>query len=244
MAGVYTDNQPDFSFLQPGETKIVESVPVSVQKIGPAVHANRDAALHLEINNRNIRMGVSVTAEFAGAKVRLEVKSRTALEWKADLKPGRPFLVEEKKPPHPWPAFGATVRVLGADGREILAYVRKRFSATKLPRPATEPASPEKIATNEELFLAGLHLHQYHHANYSPEPYWREALRRDPGNARCNNALGLWHLQRGEFSLAEKHFRAAIARLTRHNPNPYDGEPYYNLGLCLSAAARRRLDAR
>ena len=29
MAGVYTDNQPDFSFLQPGETKIVEPVLVS-----------------------------------------------------------------------------------------------------------------------------------------------------------------------------------------------------------------------
>ena len=36
---------------------------------------------------------------------------------------------------------------------------------------------------------------------------------------------GLWRLRRGEFAEAERHFRAAIARLTRRNPNPIDGEP-------------------
>ena len=51
--------------------------------------------------------------------------------------------------------------------------------------------------------------------------------------ARCNNAMGLWHLKRGEFARAETFFRKAIERLTRRNANPYDGEPFYNLGLCL-----------
>jgi len=64
-------------------------------------------------------------------------------------------------------------------------------------------------------------------------PYWREALRRDPLDSRCNNALGLWHLRRGEFAEAEALFSRAIKRLTHRNANPYDGEAYYNLGLCL-----------
>lgn len=38
---------------------------------------------------------------------------------------------------------------------------------------------------------------------------------------------------RGEFAQSEAHFRRAIARLTRRNANPYDGEPHYNLGLAL-----------
>ena len=58
-------------------------------------------------------------------------------------------------------------------------------------------------------------------------------MRRDPLDARCNNTLGLWHLHRGNFAEAEKCFRKAIERLTRRNSNPYDGEPLYNLGLCL-----------
>ena len=82
-------------------------------------------------------------------------------------------------------------------------------------------------------------MEQYRHATRCPTLYWREALRRDGLDARANNALGLWHLRRGEFGLAEACFRRAIERLTRHNANPYDGEPFYNLGLCL----RHQIDA-
>jgi tetratricopeptide (TPR) repeat protein len=70
--------------------------------------------------------------------------------------------------------------------------------------------------------------------------YWAEALRRDPLDARCGNAMGLWHLRRGEFVAAEKRFRKAIERLTCRNANPYDGEAYYNLGLCLRHLDRDR----
>jgi tetratricopeptide (TPR) repeat protein len=90
------------------------------------------------------------------------------------------------------------------------------------------------------LFITGLHLDQYRHATRSPVIYWREALRRDPLDARCNNALGLWHLKRGEFAAAETRFRKAIEGLTRRNANPYDGEAFYNLGLCLRHLNRDR----
>jgi tetratricopeptide (TPR) repeat protein len=63
-------------------------------------------------------------------------------------------------------------------------------------------------------------------------------LRRDPLDSRCNNAMGFWHFRRGEFTEAEKYFRQAIERLTRRNAHPSDGEPYYNLGLCLRYLGR------
>ncbi len=71
-----------------------------------------------------------------------------------------------------------------------------------------------------------------------PEPYYEEALRRDPLDSRCNNALGLLLYKSGMFSQAEMHFRKAIRRLTVRNPNPYDGEAYYNLGLALKMQGR------
>src|SRR5581483_3763575 len=66
-----------------------------------------------------------------------------------------------------------------------------------------------------------------------PVAYYEEALLRDPGDIRNNNALGLWFLRRGQIVRSEPYFRQAVATLTQRNPNPYDGEPYYNLGLCL-----------
>ena len=87
-----------------------------------------------------------------------------------------------------------------------------------------------------------MHLAQYRHATRSLGALsWREALRRDAGDARCNTALGVWHLKRGEFTQAEAHLLTAVERLTRRNPNPYDGEAYYQLGLTLRYQGR--LDA-
>ncbi len=71
-----------------------------------------------------------------------------------------------------------------------------------------------------------------------PEPYYEEGLRRDPGDSRCNNAMGLLLYRRGKFAAAEPYFRRAVERLTMRNPNPYDGEPIYNLGLALKMQGR------
>ena len=79
---------------------------------------------------------------------------------------------------------------------------------------------------------------QYRHATRSPEIYWQEGLRRDPEDARINNAMGLARLREGQFTAAEKHFASAVRRLTARNPNPYDGEPYYNLGRALYLQGR------
>ena len=45
--------------------------------------------------------------------------------------------------------------------------------------------------------------------------------------------MGLWYLRRGRFDKAEPYLRTAVKVLQKRNPNPYDGEPIYNLALCL-----------
>ena len=66
-------------------------------------------------------------------------------------------------------------------------------------------------------------------------PYYEEALKRSPGDIRSNNALGAWHLRRGQFVKSGPYFRAKpLSNCHSTQPKPlYDGEPYYNLGLSL-----------
>jgi tetratricopeptide (TPR) repeat protein len=243
MAGVFTDNQPDFSFLNPGETKSWSQYWYPIQKIGPAQKANLDAAVSLVCRSRGTQapavwIGVSVTGEFKSAQVILFNHGKTLLVRDCDLAPGQPF-TETIPLPNGLKLTDLTLRVSDDDGREIISYTPQERQTGNAPQPATEPLAPREIANNDELYLAGLHLDQYRHATRCPTLYWREALRRDPLDARCNNALGLWHLRRGEFRVAEIHFQNAIKRLTSRNPNPSDGKAYYNLGLCL----RHQLDA-
>jgi len=238
MAGVYTDNQPDFSYLQPGETKNWSQYWYPIQKIGPAHHANLDAAVRLDIAAGSVRVGVSVCAELPHAVVQLLNGGTIAKQWNVDLLPGAPFVVGVANDDL-GNLQSLTVAVLDEVGREIIAYAPAQIADAPLPHAAVEPDAPDQVGSVEELYLIGVHLEQYRHATRNPEAYWGEALQRDPLDARCNNALGLRRLRRGEWSAAETNFRNAIERLTRLNPNPYDGEPYYNLGMCL----RFQLDA-
>jgi tetratricopeptide (TPR) repeat protein len=233
MAGVYTDNQPDFSFLQPGETRSWSQYWYPIREMGPARHANLDAAVALQ-NGKSLSIGVSVTRNFPAARVLLTAGKQTLLDEAIDLKAGQGWS-RQLKPAKPGSAF--RLQVLDRDGGEIIAYQPADRSESPVPAPATQPPEPAKITSADELFITGLHLHQYRHATRCPTLYWREALRRDPLDSRCNNAMGLWHYQRGEFDLAERHFRNAINRLTLRNANPLDGEAYYNLGLCLMSIA-------
>jgi tetratricopeptide (TPR) repeat protein len=244
MAGVFTDNQPDFSFLQPGETKTWSQYWYPIREIGPTQQANVDAAISLRLvgsrddkSRLTASLGVCVTRRLPRVTIRLFASGRTVYERVTEIGPDSPHLATIALPKG---VRESALRVtVEADGRELIAYAPKPARHVKPPAPATEPPAPREIVSADELYLTGLHLEQYRHATRSPVDYWREALRRDPGDARCNNALGLWHLRRGEWSAAESHFRAAIARLTARNPNPADGEPLYNLGLCLRHQADR-----
>ncbi len=232
MAGVYTDNQPDFSFLQPGETRTWSQYWYPIQKIGPAQHANLKAAVRLKVENGKIGLGISVTQPFAGAAIELTAKGKKLFSGTRDLAPDAP-LVQTIELPEKTREEDLALQVSAASGEEIIHYRIKARVKGRVPPPAAEPPAPEEIGSADELFITGLHLEQYRHATRCPTLYWREALRRDPLDSRCNNRMGLWHLRRGEFAVAEKYFRQAIQRLTRRNANPYDGEAFYNLGLCL-----------
>lgn len=235
MLGVYTDNQPDFSFLQPGETKAWSVFWYPIQKIGPAQQANTRAAVSLRAGENQVRVGIAATEVLASAAIELWQEGRVVKKWLHDFAPDRPFVETVK-------TTGSlehlAVKFLSASGEEVISYRPQPSPVSEMPAPATEPPAPTAVASADELYVIGLHLAQYRHATRSPLDYWQEALRRDPGDARCNSALGLWHLRRGEAARAEGFFRTAIARLTSRNPNPYDGEPYYNLGLALRFLGR------
>ncbi len=237
MAGVFTDNQPDFSFLQPGETKAWSQYWYPIREIGPAHHANLDAAVSLNVARDQVRVGVAVTAPHRDAVVTLSARGRRVARFTRDLTPAAP-LVETVRLRND---AALELRVATAAGRTLLHYAPRPApvpsAADLTAHAATEPAPPARIASADELYLTGLHLEQYRHATRAPEAYWREALRRDPGDARCNLALGRWHLRRGELADAERHLRASIGRLTRRNPNPADGEAHYQLGRCLREQA-------
>ena len=235
MAGVYTDNQPDFTYLTPYETKTFSQFWWPIQGIGPVQQATDVAALRMVVRpeDRTIELGLCVSEKIRNATLRVTDDNKLLLEEKITLAPGESWKNETLK------FTGENATALSAilfdeEGQRLLAY--RPVDEGKLVRnreQATEPPAPADIASADELYFTGEHLELYRHPTRSPEAYWNEALQRDPGDARSNIGLGRRMLRKGLFKEAETHFRTAIARLTRRHPNPETGEAHYFLGLAL-----------
>ena len=236
MAGVYTDNQPDFSWLQPGETKTFTQTWFPIQQIGVVHQSTLEAAVHLEVQHGIARVGVCVTRDRPTVRVTLSGSGDLLLDWHGELAPGRPLLID-----HEIGEIESTeleLVVWGEEG-ELLRWRPRADVPGPEPEAATEPPLPTEIASVDELYLTGIHLAQYRHPTRSPLPYWQEAITRDPFETRSNLALGDDAYRRGLYELAETYIRTALTRLTARNGNPRDGEASYLLGLVLTRLHHR-----
>ncbi|MEG0038175.1 MAG: DUF5107 domain-containing protein [Bacteroides sp.] len=229
MTGVYTDNQPDFSWLQPYEEKRFTQYFMPYRELGVVKNASSELLMNIEPEGTASRLKIFATSRQQALHIVVKKSGNVCFDEVCDLSPEEVFdtLV---------PVEGldeVEVLLYGACGKEKLSWKAVPETIKELPEAAKAALDPADVRTQEELFLTGLHLEQYRHATYQPTDYYLEALRREPGDVRCNNAMGLWLIRKGQFAQAEPYLRRAINTLTDRNPNPYEGEPFYNLGLAL-----------
>ena len=230
MTGVYTDNQPDFTWLKPMEEKTFTQYFMPYKAVGPVKNASIHAVINLETKENEIHIVAYGTQEYPDARILLTYGKETLLDEATLLSPVHTY--EKTLHTGVKDEIRLTLKVFSGE-RELVSYTPLKKEVPKLPNPAKVADEPEKIMTNEELYLTGLHIEQYRHATYRPDPYYIEGLKRDPEDIRINNAYGSLLMRRGCFKEAEEHFRKALKRAVWKNPNPYDSEPYYNLGLVL-----------
>lgn len=232
MAGVYTENQPDFSWIMPCEEKEFTQYFMPYRDLGIVKQASKDIIFNMEQEKGDVRVKVLATSK---QNVRIELLSDdfTILYNKEEtLTPDGVFEEVIDTQGVPFNELTLTVYQVGRAVRP-LSWHEASDEVKRVPD-AAEAALPAKdCKTVEQLYLTGLHLEQYRHATWSPLDYYEEALRRDPDDVRCLNQMGLWYLRRGRFEKAEPYLRKAVKILMKRNPNPYWGEPMYNLGLCL-----------
>ncbi|MBM3747972.1 MAG: DUF5107 domain-containing protein, partial [Acidobacteria bacterium] len=236
MVGAYSDNQPDYSWMQPYETKDFKMFWYPFRDIGGVKNANLDAAVNLEVSGGNAKVGLYTTGAHPAATAVLKADGKVLLEEKIAIGPGKPFVRQVALPAGVKEEDLRAALVVG--GREVVAYQPVKMTKEPMPKPVTPPPPPQDIKTNEELYLAGLRIDQFHNPALEPDPYWEEALRRDPGDSRVNTAMGIIALRRGKYEEAEKRFRTAVARLTAGYTTPKDGEAFYYLGAALKAQGK------
>jgi tetratricopeptide (TPR) repeat protein len=231
MVGAYSDNQPDYSWIGPGETREFSQFWYPIRNIEGAKNANCDAAVNLERTAPDkVFFGFNTTAPFKNAKAVLKSGNKTLFEQSINIDPTQPF-VKEINIPSETDDYGLFAALYDSNGKELVSYQPVQMKEQPMPD-VVETAKPaEEYKTVEELYQTGLRIEQFYNARLNPMDYYNEALKRDSLDSRVNTVVGIHYARQGKWALAEKHFLAAIERETKNYTITKDPEAYYNLGV-------------
>lgn len=224
MASSYSDNQPDFAWIEPFEVKEFSQSWYPYKEIGEVQQANN--ILALSVQNQEINL-YPVTNK---NNLRLSVLGKETILFTADINllATIPICIHV-------PALEGFTEIRVTDGPStILSYQPvDKSSVSAVPDPQTDYPLPCDISTAESSFQTGLHVAQYRDPIREPDLYWKHSLELDAKHIPSLIGLSWYSLLRLRFDEAEAYARQALAEQNRLNPNPTSSRALYFLGLSL-----------
>ena len=227
MAGSYTDDQPDFTWLAPFETKCFSQYWYPTKDIQNVTYANLDAAVAVEKNGANSKIRLITTRVVKDAVLRVLAGETVVLEETVSLEPAQcaefPMALDDQK---------YTVTLTACCGRELLHYTEVTPDYVHIPKDNPGIPTPDQLSTAQDLYIAGLHIDQYRDPTYKPDAYYLEALKYDPKHLPSLIGMGEYSYRIGKYDEALSYLNKAMEIQNRYDTNPRDGTVAYLMGLC------------
>ena len=227
MAGSYSDNQPNFSWLEPYETKEFSQYWYPISKIGAPTFANLDIAFKLDRENSILR--VQSTKTHKNAHITVTADGKTLFETACELSPESCLDFKTGDLPE-----YVTVSVF-ADGEALGIYEEKNFDKFNMPDVIEDMPIAAQMNSAEELYLAGVHVAQYRDPAVEPDSYWKEALKRDINHIPSLIAMAKYEYSLYNFEGAKNYAERAIKNITIYNERVESGQVYYIYAQILEA---------
>lgn len=246
MVGGYSDNQPDYSWLAPGEIREFKQTWFPVKGIQGIKNATEFAAVNLKnLEDGKWLLGYNASIEMRNARVILAAGDKILLDKRIDINPDKYFL-ETVIVPSDVKREDLYTALTDAEGNLMVDYRPVNYadkglgkSGEELPKviDGTKPVSEYK--TVEELYLAGLRVDQFNNARLDYMDFYNEALKRDPDDARVNIEVGKHYIRQAEWSKAEEHLLRAKSRLEHDYTRAFNTEADYYLGYVYAMTGRK-----
>jgi tetratricopeptide (TPR) repeat protein len=239
MVGGYSDNQPDYSWLAPGEIREFKQTWFPIKGIKGIKNATEFAAVNLQKEeNGKWLVGYNASIDLKGARVILAAGEKLLIDKKIDINPEKIFL-EEAVVPAGVDETDLYTALCNAEGNLLVDYRPVKLEKEDLPSVIDGTKPVEEYKTVEELYLAGLRVDQFNNARLDYMDFYNEALRRDPGDARVNIEVGKHYIRQAEWAKAEEHLLRAKERLEHDYTRAYDTEADYYLGYVYRMTGRQ-----
>ncbi len=228
MAGSYSDNQPNFSWLEPYETKEFSQYWYPISKIGTPDFANLKVAMKILRGSKNI-LKIQPTCVYSDIKISVSADEKELFSGKFNLNPNECTEINIGDIPE-----YVTVSVYDGD-KKLAIYTEVAPSNFNMPEVITDMPIAADMNSADELYLAGVHVDQYRDPAVTPDAYWLEALKRDINHIPSLIAMARYEYARYDYESAEKYILRAIDNLNLFNERHKSGEAYYTYGQILEA---------
>ena len=228
MASAYSSNQPDFSWIEPYETKCFSQFWYPLSATGIPFYADRNFSLSAE--NDTLIMGT--TGKERKVTVRLAHAGDVICEKEVRLSCLQNAVIGGL----PVSAAECTVTVL-ENGRSMLSYAPPEKCGTEVSLIGDLPL-PEDITSAEDAYRVGLHMRQYRDPKGDPCAYYQRALTLDKNHISVKTALAEEYIARKRYDDAETLLREVEQTLTKWNRRPESGRVFYLHGICAESTER------
>ena len=233
MVGCWSDNQPDYSWIAPYETRKVEQFWFPVKGIGGIKNVTIDGAVNVDrLADDKLLVGFHSTRVLKDCTITL-FKDREAVftEKGVAIDPNTPWcktVAAEKGVADQ----RYTAAIADASGKVFLSYTPVPPQGdVELPPKVENPKEPKEYTSAELAYEVGLRLDQFHNGLIDPEPYYMRALEIDPDYSKANLAMGVRLAKNGSYAEAKPYLERAVARATQNHTRALDAAPEYYLAL-------------
>ena len=248
MVGCWSDNQPDYSWIAPYETRKVKQYWFPVKGIGGVKNVTLDGAVNVDrvkpdellvgFHSTRVLKGCTVTVTKGAIKDSFSsIASVTAkyavvfTEKDVSIGPNTPWCKTVKVEPG-IADQEFTAAIADASGKVFLSYKPVPPQGdVALPPKVQNPKPPKEYTSAELAYETGLRLDQFQNGILDPEPYYKRALEIDPDYSKAHLAMGVRLAKNGSYAAAKPYLEKAVSRVTQNHTRALDAAPEYYLAL-------------
>ena len=222
QAGFYTDNQPDFHWLNPGEVREFSLFFFPVKDIGAFKEANLNGALNLEFNGDSVQFGVYSTSKISNGTIRLSYDNEIVFEKKLTIDPSASFIQAIAKNKELRNKY--TLSFLDETGKTLISYSPSPEKDHPMPNAEEPIKTPSRYKSKDEIWTLGEYLYRNRDKSKAEE-FFKYLLNDDSLDTRANVSMAQMCIEKAEYEKALRHLDLAYTR------NREIGKLYYLRGV-------------
>lgn len=229
MFGAFSDNQPDYSWLHPYETKESLMYFMPSRDIPSVKKVNGNGFLDLQATGGKVRIGVYAAKKLTDAQIVLKQGGTTVYNDRANISPDNAYshTLELKSNSSEL----LSLSLLDSNGDTLIEYTALPKPDNPMPKAVTSPKKPEELSAADDLYFVGLRFEQFHEPQIDSMDYYMRALELEPAHVKSNLQVGKNYFRRRMYDEAEDYISKAVKLVTRDYTIAEDAEGLYYAGL-------------